>query len=129
MSVFRQALDRLRGARHIGWLAAAAAAAAIALLLTGGEAGLNPGATALEQRMESVLSCVEGAGKVRVLVNEGGTVGALNSGQKQSAGVLVVAEGAKNIRVKMELEQAVMALLGVDASQIEILGMKGEEER
>lgn len=124
MSVVRQALDRLRGARHIGWLALTAAAAAIILLLTGSGETADSGATALEKRMESVLCCVEGAGRVRVLVNGGEP--ALGSGQ--SAGVLVVAEGARDIRVRMELEQAVMALLDIDASQIEILGMKGEDE-
>jgi len=126
MSVVRQALDRLRGARHIGWLALAAALAALTLLATGGEAGFS-GATELERRMESVLSCVEGAGRVRVLVSGDEAVPAGSFGQTRSAGVLVVAEGARDLRVKMELQQAVMALLGVDASQIEILGMKGED--
>lgn len=126
MSVVRQTLERLKGIRHIEWAVAAAAAAALALLLTHGEADVRSEATALEQRMESVLSCVEGAGRVRVLVNGSGSSSVLSDGRTQVLGVVVVAEGAREIRVRMELEQAVMALLGVDASQIEILGMKGE---
>lgn len=125
MSFIRRALDRLRGVKHIGWVLLAASLAAL-VLAGGGETGLNTGATGLERRMESVLSCVEGAGRVRVLVNGGGQEETPRSGQ---GGVVVVAEGAGELRVRMELERAVTALLGVESSQIEILGMKGEDAR
>ena len=42
-------------------------------------------------------------------------------------GVVVVAEGAGDLTVKMELQQAVQALLGVEAQQVEILGMEKTE--
>lgn len=124
MAGLREALDRLRGARYIEWILLAMAAAAAVLLLTGSPRGGEAGRTELEARMESVLSCVHGAGKVRVLVHSGETTAAF--AQAAEPGVVVVAEGAEDIRVALELERAVRALLGVSAGQIEILDM-GED--
>jgi stage III sporulation protein AG len=41
--------------------------------------------------------------------------------------VLVVAEGAGDLKVNMALQRAVQALLDVDAEQIEILTMKEDD--
>ena len=123
----RGAIQRLKSVRYIEWVLLAMAAAAAALLLTGRAPEENAGKTALEERMESVLSCVEGAGSVRVLVHSDEAAAAFSQGAERASGVVVVAEGAGNLRVAMELEAAVQALLGVDAGQIEILPMKGEE--
>lgn len=126
MSFIRQAAARLRGARHIEWVLLAVALAAF-LLLTAD----SPGAglyesTSLERRMENVLSCIDGAGKVRVLVHSADAA-AFSSQDGQASGVLVVAEGAGNLKVNMELQRAVQALLGIEAEQIEILTMKEDE--
>lgn len=109
----RQAFERLRAVRHIEWVMLCIACAAV-LILMGGEQ--QHGSTQLELRMENVLGCMEGAGKVRVLVNEGagGTV----------VGVVVVAQGARDLRVALALQQAVQALTGIDAVQIEVLSME-----
>ena len=115
----RRMLERLRGVRHIEWLALIMILAAVVLTAGGAESG-GTEATALERRMESVLSCVAGAGRVRVLVNEGDRADA-------PSGVLVVAEGAGDVRVRLELQQAVQALLGVETAQIEVLVMKEDE--
>ena len=126
MSVIRQAMDRLRGARHIEWVLLAAVLAAL-LLVTADAPGADVyESTSLERRMENVLSCIEGAGRVRVLVHSADAA-AFASQDGQAAGVLVVAEGAGNLKVNMELQRAVQALLGVEAEQIEILTMKEDD--
>ena len=123
MSLIRQAAEKLRGVRPIEWVLLALLLAA-AFLLTSAEPEDSVGSTALERRMESVLSMVEGAGRVRVLVNQAETAAAFSDQSAQAAGVLVVAEGAGDMKVNMELQRAVQALLGVEAGQIEILSMK-----
>ena len=126
MSVIRQAMDRLRGARHIEWVLLAAVLAAL-LLVTADAPGADVyESTSLERRMENVLSCIEGTGRVRVLVHSADAA-AFASQDGQAAGVLVVAEGAGNLKVNMELQRAVQALLGVEAEQIEILTMREDD--
>lgn len=126
MPGLREAFGRLRGVRYIEWILLALAAAAAAIMLTGRSSSPEAERTELEIRMESVLSCVEGAGKVRVLVSSGDTAAVFSQAEERRTGVVVVAEGAENIRVALELERAVQALLGVNADQIEILDMKEE---
>lgn len=124
----------------------------------------------LEQRLMDTLSCVRGAGKVKVMITyETGSeiVPAMNtdvtssvsvSGENQTRtessspvttyqdgenraivlmereptvrGVIVVAEGAADISVRLKLQGAVQAVLGVDAQKIEVLemGIAGMEE-
>ena len=108
----------------------------------------------LEQKLERLLSSVNGAGKVSVAisVNSGmETVLAMTTTTKESSGgkeivytpvivngktvvlkenyptisgVLIVAEGAENLRVYNRIQQATLSLLNVKPSQIEILAMK-----
>ena len=124
MSVFRQAMEKLRGARHIEWVMLAIALAALILLGVGGSSDSGEESTRLERRLESILSCIEGAGRVRVLVHSEEEAAAFAYQEEKTAGVLVVAEGAGNLKVNMELQRAVQALLGLQAEQIEILTMR-----
>jgi hypothetical protein len=104
----------------------------------------------LEKKLSSVLSAVEGAGKVKVIITvEAGmeTVYAYETVTKGDvvtespvlvggkpvivkeiyppvAGVLIVAKGANSISVMRKLQQATISLLNVDIQQIEILTMK-----
>ena len=109
--LFEKCKQALRSARGLEWLMALAVIAALALAL------LRPenASTDLETRLSRTLSAVEGAGKVQVLVmeREGAVVGAL-----------VVAQGAD--RLQVSLRDAVGTLLNLDASQIEIIKMKGD---
>ena len=97
-------------------------------------------AKVMEQRVAKVLSQIDGAGQVDVMINyEKGVemIPATNpdkdtivlvSGkpvvlaeiQPKISGVLVVAEGAGNVKVKLELTKAVCTLLSVDSNCIEI---------
>ena len=110
----KQLGEMLKGARRIEfWIAVAAACALLALALGGG-AGSEPVGT--EARMERVLSRIEGAGRVTVMLSdaEGAPVGAV-----------VAASGADDVRVALELQRAVRALTGLELEQIEIVKSKG----
>ena len=125
MPSVRDFLNRLRAVRHIEWIILLAVCAAAVLLLTDAAGEIQAERTALEMRMESVLSCVSGAGRVRVLVNQDGEK-VFSDSEASVQGVVIVAEGADDLRVALELQQAVQALLGVDAVRIEVLSMEEE---
>ena len=119
---------RLRGIRGLEGLALLVAAALIGLLVL--NAGVRPAEearTGLEQRLEAVLSRIDGAGAVRVLVTEEAGRQSL-AGEDGEAGriigVLIVAEGADDLGVSLALQQAVQALLQIDLNQIEIARMR-----
>ena len=63
--------------------------------------------TGEEKRMEYVLSSVDGAGEVRVLLSDGGAV--------------VVCAGADDAAVRLELTQAVKSFTGFGSDRITIL--------
>lgn len=121
----------------------------------------------LEQRLMDTLSCVRGAGKVKVMitydtgaelvpamstdvtssVSEAGEnqmrtessspVTAYRNGENEAIvlmekeptvrGVIVVAQGAADVSVRLKLQAAVQAVLGVEASRVEVLEMGIEE--
>ena len=108
----------------------------------------------MEQKLETLLSKVDGAGKVSVAISvESGmeTVLAMTTTTKETSsgreivstpilvngktvvlkeiypkisGVLIVAEGADKLMVYNKIQQAALSLLDVKAAQIEILDMK-----
>ncbi len=108
----------------------------------------------LESRLTQILSKVDGAGEVSVVITvESGmqtvlamktTVNETASGKEivetpiivngktvvlkelypEIVGVLIVAKGAKNISVLSKLQQATVSLLDININQIEILSMK-----
>ncbi len=124
----------------------------------------------LEQRLMETLSCVRGAGKVKVMITydtgseivpamntditssvsisgenqtrteSSSPVTAYQNGENQAIvlmekqpvvrGVIVVAQGAADISVRLKLQTAVQAVLGVEAEKVEVLemGMQGMEE-
>jgi len=125
MPGFRRIVERLRAVRHIEWALLLALAAALFLLMSGAQTSSRE-SSALERRMESVLECIQGAGRVRVLVNSPDSP-AFSTASVPVTGVLVVAEGADNMLVSLELRRAVQTLLGLEAGQIEILDMKEDE--
>lgn len=108
----------------------------------------------LESRLSELLSEVEGAGKVKVAIsvasgrelvlamkkNETVTDGVTKKEETpitvngktvtvkelypEITGVLIVAEGAKNLSVLTKIQQAASSLLNIDINRIEILTMK-----
>lgn len=108
----------------------------------------------MEDRLSNLLSQVEGAGKVSVIISvESGMqkILAMETVTKETGnhkeiiespvivngktvtlrelypkinGVIIVAEGAKNIGVLSKIQQATRSLLNIDLDKIEILSMK-----
>ena len=118
---------RLRGVRGLEWLAATVALALLGLaLLNGGATRSAEVRTDLETRLEDVLSRVEGAGRVRVLIAERQEIGEMQAGADEGGvgGVLVVAEGAGDVRVRLLLSNAVRSVLNVELKNIEIIEMR-----
>lgn len=103
--------------RRDGWLLGALAAAVAACLLLGAAAPAASG-TEEEARLARVLSAMEGAGQVEVAVFYDAAEDAA------PCGVVVVAQGAQDMAVRLRLMRAVVTLTGVDASRVEIFQLK-----
>ena len=106
-----QAVVLLAAALLLCWLAAASQ---------------RTGASPLEERLARTLSCMEGAGRVEVTIrtrevaSSGGVFGTSVS-ESVPCGAVVVAQGAQDPLVEMELRQAVCALLGLPASSVSVV--------
>ena len=103
--------------RSLLW--ALAAVAAVLVLLLAGET--SPSAeNRVEKRMAEVLGSIAGAGKVEVAL----FYAAEESGQKGSpSGAVVVAQGADDLAVRLELIRAVRTLLGLPEAAVDVFAM------
>lgn len=123
----RDAMARLRAALTPRVLFALGAALLIAWMLKSN--GGTDGHTALERRAAQTLSAVAGAGAVRVVittraVREGTGQGiGLSSAQEVEipVGAIAVAQGASDPLVRMELESALCALLGLPREAVNVM--------
>lgn len=110
--------ERLRGARGIEILATLAVAALLALALMHGVGRQSATErTALEARLESILSDIDGAGDVRAMVTQ--------DGEGRVTGALIVASELDSVKTYLNLQSAVATLLEVDLSRVEIVGRDG----
>lgn len=89
--------------------------------------------TQLEIRISNTLKMIDGAGNVRVVIRtvkqsrQGSSSGIYMGTEEIPCGALVVAEGGDDPLVRMELTNALCALLGLQAYQVEVIGMiRGE---
>ncbi len=117
MSDFKSTMAKIR--RSGGLLAVALLAALMILTM---DDGASPASAALpiENRLQSVLSQVEGAGTVNVLVNEDES-GAV-------VGVCVLTPNADDVATVFRLQRAVQTALGIDNDKVEILSMEETTE-
>lgn len=82
---------------------------------------LSADRTELESRLENILQSIEGAGSVRVMaVYESGREGGVGNVK----GVMVVAEGASDIGVRVRLQTAVTTVLGIDPNCVGVFKMR-----
>ncbi len=106
-------IDALKPLRRLEIIVAAALFCMLAIALLNGSVAKTDGMTDAERRMCAVLAGIDGAGSVRVMIAE-------NSDGK-CAGVVVVADGARNMKTYLTIQRAVRALTGIDADRIEIV--------
>ncbi|MEG0047766.1 MAG: hypothetical protein RSE58_00570 [Clostridia bacterium] len=122
-------LSGFKGGKQWLWLALALfVLVGLLLALRGGGTGAST-AGSQEKRIAEVLSAMAGAGRVEVaLFYEQQQSGAFmeNASQKPT-GAVVVAQGAEDLAVRLNLIRAVKTLLGLPESAVDVFVM--EEER
>ena len=136
MGIKEQVLRALSKGRGRAFAAAAAAliTASLVLALFGARTGSSEASEltyeqALEARLESILSRIDGAGRVRVMLTCGketeGSFPSLSAADSGAdvRGVIVVAEGASSISVMNALREAAVRALGVPASAVGVFPM------
>lgn len=97
----------------------AAAAAILLLIASENRADSGNASTAVENRLRSVLSSIEGAGDVELLVNEA------ESGE--IIGVCVLTPHADDVAAVFRIQRAVRTALGIDNGKIEVIMMEADE--
>ncbi len=110
------------------WLALLGLVVGLCLLC----AGLAPraaetSATDEERRLAAVLSAIEGAGRVEVIVQRSTAASAGwgdDGGSSVPTGAIVVAEGGADVGVRMALIRALRTLLGLPESAVDVFIME-----
>ena len=103
------------------WLAVAFAIAALMLSMYSGSG--TDTATREEKRMAEVLSAIAGAGRVEVVLFYEPAAGAFETAGAPT-GALVVAQGADDLSVRLNLIRAVRTLLGLPESAVDVFAME-----
>lgn len=108
-------------AKYSVWIAAALAALVMLLLLGSTDA---TDASTEERRIAQVLSTIEGAGKVEVALY----FGSADSLSRPSVptGALVVAQGAHDYAVRLQLIRAMRTLLGLSEEAVDVFAMEAK---
>ena len=107
------------------WLIAAATLLVIAFFASSGTPKGGPSAE--EQRIADVLSAIEGAGKVEVALYFNKTETAFGeTAQAKPRGMVIVAEGAQDMRVRLTLIRAARTLIGLPEEAVDVFAMKEE---
>ncbi|MBQ9263886.1 MAG: hypothetical protein IJ189_06690 [Clostridia bacterium] len=118
-------LDKIKALKMGPWLLAVLCCALAALLMS-----VSPGQTTAmteeESRISQTLSRIAGAGQTRVAVYYAQEAAAFGtgSGGKTPVGAVIVAQGAGDIAVRLQLQRAAQTLLGLSAQQVEVFPME-----
>lgn len=122
-------IGRLRAAFSMPVLFTLLLAASLLLMLKN-DSTPSRTATQLEARISETLSHIEGAGRVEVVIRTRTLSQTQNTGfagstknEEVPCGAVAVAQGAENPVVRMKLTQALCALLGLQAADVDVLGM------
>lgn len=109
----RSMIEALRSAKKLELLILIVFICALLVVVISGRNAEEPDA---EGRMRALLSGIEGAGRVRVMLSldpEGNYIGAV-----------IAAQGADDVRVQLEIEWAVKTLTGIPLERIEVVKSK-----
>lgn len=112
----------MRDGRSGLWLALVLAALALMMVL-GGDKSLTAEANQTERRMAEVLGAIAGAGKVEVALFYAPS-GAYGEEEGVPTGAVVVAQGAADLGVKLDLIRAVRTLLGLPENAVDVFVME-----
>ena len=115
-------LDRLKTMKNGPWLLALVCCAVALLLLPLGERNAVA-MTEEEQRYSATLSRISGAGEVRLSIAYAQAASSLG-GQRTPVGAVIVAQGAQNVAVRLNLTRAAEALLGLGPNAVEVFAME-----
>lgn len=112
----KRLLEAFRSARKVEVFIVVAMLCVLAVLSLGnGDVG-REGASEEELRIERILSQIEGAGRVSVMIALDETGG--------RCGAVVVCSGAEDMRVLLEIQRSMQALTGLELSRIEVMKSK-----
>lgn len=105
------------------WLLLAMGALALSLLFGSVEAD---GATQTEKRIAEVLGAIHGAGQVEVALFYTAEESAAfsSSANAKPTGAVIVAQGAADMQVRLQLIRAVRTLLGLDENAVDVFVME-----
>lgn len=104
------------------WLGCALALLAAAMLLS---ADGGDGASREEARIAQVLSAIDGAGRVEVALFYAQEAGSgLSASVSVPTGAVVVAQGAGELSVRLQLIRAVRTLLSLPESAVDVFVME-----
>lgn len=82
------------------------------------------GKTVLEQKLERLLSDVEGVGKTEVvLMTKERSSDMFSSSEEVVTGALICAQGADDFTVVQNIKEAIMALFQLEAHKIKVMKM------
>ena len=107
-------LESIRSARKIELLILIVFVCALLVIALSGR---NAQDTDLEARMSALLSKIEGAGHVRVLLSQ--------DDEGSCTGAVIASPGVDDVRVVLELQRAVRTLTGLPLERIEIVKSSG----
>jgi len=99
----------------------------VLLMISGRSKGARM--TQFETRISETLSQMEGVGTVSVVVRttnkaqQSKALSAYSGMEEIPCGAVAVAEGGEDPLIRMKLTNALCALLGLHASQVEVIGM------
>ena len=113
--------EKLRG-KGAPWLILLAVCGLACLMLPA--AGQDAkGMTDEEKRISATLSRIAGAGETRVSIYYAEEASAFGGGSRTVVGAVIVAKGAGDVAVRLNLLRAAETLLGLPAAQVEVFEM------
>ena len=114
--MLKQLVEALKSAKKIELFVIIAAVCTLLVIGTGDKTADKTIQDPQEQRLERILSQIEGAGDVAVM---------LSYEDAYPKGCVVASSGAEDMHIYLELQRAVKALTNLELEQIEIVKSKG----
>lgn len=96
------------------------ASAMLLFINSGDHRGSSASQTVLEARLEAILSDIDGAGRVRVMVTEDDVGNAL--------GAVIISDRHLSVQAYLNIQSAAHTLLGIELEHIRIIGRAGWTE-